>query len=322
MKAESYTAASVFPIKVVLNKTAVSDLRKIRPIHLQINPTNRCNLNCSFCSCSERDKSKEIDFDLIRAIITKAAGCGCKAVTITGGGEPCLYTYINELIDFIGGSSLKIGLVTNGTSFDKLKHDTYSKITWLRISHSDYRPFNKEYRDKIEKAISIGTSVDWAFSYVVTTIPKPETIIKIINFSNDNGITHIRLVSDILDTESEYSMDSIKKILYTSGVDTSLIIYQSRKVYVKGRKKCLISLLKPVVGVDGCLYPCCGVQFSRIPPANDYNDSVCMGKGMDIDKLYKEQLYYDGSDCARCYYDEYNVLLDKMTAKIEHIDFV
>ena len=49
---ESYTVASAFPVKVAINQELIESIitdRLISPIHIQINPTNECNLNCDFC---------------------------------------------------------------------------------------------------------------------------------------------------------------------------------------------------------------------------------------------------------------------------------
>ena len=71
---EEFTSAEVqYPKKLVINKNALKAImdNKLYPIHPQIYPTNRCNLNCSFCSCSDRDKSKELDLEVIKKFILK-----------------------------------------------------------------------------------------------------------------------------------------------------------------------------------------------------------------------------------------------------------
>jgi organic radical activating enzyme len=317
----SYTSANIFPVKVLLNKDIISDSGKIRPSHVHVNPTNLCNLDCHFCSCKKRNKTKEIDLDLLKEIMWRLAVCGCKAVTITGGGEPCLYTHVNELVDFAGNNLfLKIGFVSNGISLNRI--ETYSNIEWLRISHSDYRPFDKKYQDKLEKAISSGQSVDWAFSYVVTAKPNFETMAKVIQFANEHDFTHVRLVPDLINLDNIPDMAFIKKEMRNRNVNDSIVIYQGRKQFVRGRSKCLISLLKPVVGADGLMYPCCGAQCAKTPPAYDYDATMCMGAGLNIEEIYQKQQYFDGSGCTTCYYDEYNVLLNKLITPISHKEFV
>ena len=48
----SFTAASNYPLKVLLNKTIIDkiiDEKFIVPWHIQINPTALCEQNCDWC---------------------------------------------------------------------------------------------------------------------------------------------------------------------------------------------------------------------------------------------------------------------------------
>jgi len=83
----SYAAASLFPIKILLNNGLVKHIRenrKIPMVHVQLNPTNRCNRSCSFCSCSERNKSIELTHKRIVNVMKEVKKYGCQSVTITG----------------------------------------------------------------------------------------------------------------------------------------------------------------------------------------------------------------------------------------------
>ena len=73
----SYTAADSIPLKLLLDKDLIGHAvahKKLLPIHIQLLPTNRCNLNCKFCSCSARSKTLELDFDLAKIIDMCKAG--------------------------------------------------------------------------------------------------------------------------------------------------------------------------------------------------------------------------------------------------------
>ena len=79
MNKESFTSASVFPTKL-LHKKVVED-GKIIPIHPQIYVTNKCNLNCDFCSCCDRQKKLEMKFVEVIEVIDVLADRGTKAIT-------------------------------------------------------------------------------------------------------------------------------------------------------------------------------------------------------------------------------------------------
>ena len=323
----SYTAANTFPIKILKHKKLLKALfgGRIIPIHIQLNPCNRCNLKCQFCSCSKRDVGLELSYKAINNIIKKVVDLGCEAVTITGGGEPLMHPKINGIIkDFISQEIL-VGLVSNGLLLDKLHNKILNKITWCRISCSDERPFNKEKVSHLIKAINHAPKVDWAFSYVVTKDVDISNIIKYIEFANDYKFTHIRIVSDLINMVDELpSMKYIKKEIQQAGADDSKVNYQGRKLFDKGQEKCYISLLKPNIDAKGDIYPCCGSQFSLFQPDLDYSQKMRMGSIKDIEDIYSKQQYFNGSICYRCYYKTYNDVLGNLlnTNKLQHKEFV
>ena len=321
---ESYTSADTFPIKVLqASQEILSRTGKIRPYHIQLYPTNLCNLNCSFCSCANRNKTDVLPYSEIKSIVRTAKSLGCRAVTISGGGEPSLHPEINEIIKFISKNGMRVGLTTNGISLDNIANSILNNhVTWLRISHSDLRTFYTPYKEHLYKKLRNCPRVDWGFSYVVTDAINYPVLTEIIKFSNEYNAVYVRLVSDLLQLENIIDMQTIKNNLAHDNVDDSLVIYQGRKQFTYGRKKCLISLLKPVINANGMIYPCCGSQYSTEIPDLSCSDSFSMGSATDLKSLYKNQKYFDGSKCHRCYYDDYNTVLDKLTTRVEHGEFL
>lgn len=318
---KSYTAASTLPAKLLQDAELIQRIRAgyIPPVHVQINPTNRCNLNCDFCSCSERDKKLEISVGKMMVACLVFKKLGCKSATITGGGEPLLYPAINNLIRALNRYlNIKVGLVTNGTQFAKL--EAYNDITWCRISSSDDR---EPDWGGIKRAVQNAPEIDWAFSHVVTRNPNFKIIGPLVDFANQQGFTHVRLVADLLDIEATApKMADVKHFLSVQGINDSKVIYQDRADYVRGRKRCLISLLKPVIGADGGIYPCCGVQYAQVEPGRDYVEEMRMGFVNEMEDIWKNQGYFDGSKCARCYYDPYNVALELISTPLTHKEFL
>ena len=141
MKNNSFTAASSIPYKIIINDGIVSDVKhhSIKPIHIQLNPTNTCNFKCSFCSCKNRNVGEELDFKRLKETIEKFYKLGTRAITITGGGEPLCYSHINDFFQLIINEydDIKIGLTTNGVLLPKLNNEYFKRLTWCRISVSD-----------------------------------------------------------------------------------------------------------------------------------------------------------------------------------------
>jgi len=320
----SYTAADSVPMKILLDNELVWHAqrhRRLIPIHIQFLPTNKCNLTCAFCSCAERDKNLEMDFGLAKDIIDKCKRLGTKAVTITGGGEPLLYSRFDELLDYFAEKNIKIGLVTNGLLLHKSDISSLNKITWCRISNGDDRYMGGTYRTRLEQVIKNTFNVDWAFSHVVSNNPNYEEIARIVDFANEFNFTHVRLVADLFHPEV-IAMDSIREYLNKNGIDDSKVIYQERKAYSRGGE-CYIGYLKPLIGPDAKVYACCGVQYALEKPSKDLPDELCLGNALDMDKIIeRSNIPLDGTICIKCYYMNYNILLKGLLKEVVHKEFV
>jgi MoaA/NifB/PqqE/SkfB family radical SAM enzyme len=317
MNKYSYTAANSLPLKIIKDKELLDNLSKGRiiPIHAQLNPTNKCYMNCSFCSCKNRDRQLELSLQQITDLIKDLVYLGCKAVTITGGGEPLLYTHIIELIELCIGWNIKIGLVTTAQDLDIIHPDILNQITWIRISCSDESKLIDFHTETYPK-------VDLAFSYVVTNKFDIDNLIDYILYANQHNFTHIRVVSDLLNLDNILSMDEIKKQVVNRNIDNSLVIYQGRKEYVKGQKNCYISLLKPNIGADGKIYPCCGISYQKFSNI-DFPECACMGSIDNIIDIIEQKKWYNGENCDKCYYSDYNKMLEVFfTNELKHIEFV
>jgi len=320
----SYTAAGLFPWKILKQPAllaSVKSQRMIQPVHAQFSPTNRCNRNCPMCSCSERDKKQEMSLGDAKKIIDGLQRYGCKAVTITGGGEPLLHPQFSDIVKHFIHRGIKIGLVTNGMLLHTIPAEVIRQITWCRISNDDSRAMTVEYAGTLDQAIKRASSVDWAFSHVASTEPNFEEIRRVVGFANEHDFTHVRLVSDLFAVES-VELIEVRGFLRASQVSDDLVIYQGRKAYERGGL-CFIGYLKPFIGTDCNIYACCGAQYALDPPSRDLPEELCLGSALELDKIYgRESKPLDGSICKRCYYGSYNEALGNMLKTLQHGEFV
>jgi hypothetical protein len=326
----SFTAANSFPVKIIQNMDLMEKLSQgyIPPYHVQLNPTNVCTFHCDFCSCKNREKSDRLGKEETLHLIDTLSELGCGSITLTGGGEPTLFPFLDDIIERATSYGIDVGLVTNGSYKrpDYISPEILNKVTWCRISCSDILPQQIDVEQWFTNVITLvvqAPKVDWSFSYVIGKNPNIFLLSRIINFANDNNFTHVRIVSNLLDLDNTPDMDNIKCLLTKERkLDDSKIIYQGRKKFTHGAKKCYISLLKPVVGAEGGLYPCCGTQYALDTPSLDYEKTMKMGEMNQIKKFYDKQKPFDGSKCVKCYYNEYNDLLSRILNKTEHKRFV
>ena len=320
---QHFTAASTVPAKLLRNALLVQCIRErnVIPVHPQLIPTNRCNLNCGFCSCKNRDKTLEMPLDDGVSMMKWFSDRGAKAVTITGGGEPMLYRRINELILAIHRMGIKIGLVSNGIALRNLSAEAGEAITWCRVSASD----EDNRLEGLQKQVERFPRIDWALSYVVTANPDIKNIGQHIQFANTLKMTHIRLVSDLLDLDNAAQMNLIKSTVAGMGIVDRRVIYQSRTAYVTGASRCWISLLKPVIGPDLTFYPCCGVQYAEDNMSLDLGNTMAMGRWPEVIRRWRTedmQCPFNGEGCSRCYYGEYNAVMEALVAENRHAEFV
>lgn len=318
---QSYTASNIVPWKIAQGDGIVAN-GFIRPVHVQFYPTNLCNLSCSWCSCAGRDDSLSLPKKDIEPLIRMFVFLGMKSATITGGGDPLMYPYIDDLLWSLSNYKVAIGMVTNGTLLHvKLRPELTKRIEWIRISAGDGREFSSNYFEHLDHIISRTSHIDYAFSYVVTNEPDYEQIGRILEFAEEQSFTHVRLVTDLMDITNAEDMKTVKEQLHGMPGE-QLVIYQDRKQYTAGFKRCLISLLKPLVGPDGMIYPCCGVQYALPEPRKDLEPSMSMGHWREFAERSIRQNAFDGSNCVVCYYEHYQTLLEQMSMHLEHGDFV
>lgn len=314
MNKSNYTSADIdLPIKVLHDTELVTSIVKDNYIplrHLQLCLTNRCQLNCRYCSCRDRDKGVEMPLIDAATKLREAVDLGCRGVTITGGGEPLLYPHINEVIRAAESIKIKVGLATNGLALGNL----YVSPDWCRVSFDSRRKY-KALAYELRKAVKRHPIADWAVSFVA--YEGLGELKKIVKFANSNKFTHIRIVADILNPDDAL-INEAKRLL--KGID-QLVIYQYRSNPTHGNDKCLISLIKPTVAADGTIFPCCGAQYAIGTDADrDFPMSMSMGK--DLKTLIQRQQYFDGSRCGRCYYENYNKLLGYLMQGVEHKEFI
>lgn len=339
---ESYHSAGAFPVKLF----CVTELlqKRLRPLHLQLNLTNSCQLACSYCSCADRRDKKNVvrnvmDIYDLRHYLNIMPSL--QACTITGGGEPLLYPALKEIIYILSEKGIKIGIVTNGIELKRLTHDMITRLTWIRISFDNARKTLPEIPDIIP-------SCKIAYSYVVSpfeTDPKApswryqtistervDNLLSLINEVKLGKATHLRIVSDIASSENtKYRlefMNHMHKAKLNISSQPHGIIIQNRQHHTPGSKKCWHSLVKPVVDVDGQVYPCCGAQYAygeMEKGSRRYLSKLSMGSVDEyIEKYVCNEEPFDGSVCSRCYYNAYNETLGAIviSRNIVHKEFL
>lgn len=121
------------------------------PINVEIDLTNRCNHGCSWCHFAYTHTKGPLansvkpkgyintgdvfDFYLLLDVVNQLAAIGVKSITWTGGGEPSLYPFIKEIVNYTHSLGIDQGIYTNGSFInEELASVLKSKTTFIYIS--------------------------------------------------------------------------------------------------------------------------------------------------------------------------------------------
>lgn len=126
------------------------------PLHLDIDPTNRCNLSCSMCprtwyiqegrrewNPSERLGNMALDFYL--RLIEEGAAKGLKSVKLNFLGEPLLYPRLEEMVAAAARAGLWVMLNTNATLLTPERSERLLKAGLSDIFFSFDSPYPEAY---------------------------------------------------------------------------------------------------------------------------------------------------------------------------------
>jgi MoaA/NifB/PqqE/SkfB family radical SAM enzyme len=299
-----YTSSDV---KMLQHLDRLKDMQegKVRPITLQIAPTDKCNLNCPFCSVKER-AMKEWKFSSLMSAIDTFHSMGIKAVEITGGGDPTMYPQINELIEYCFMKGLKIGMITNGVALRKnVSQENLDRLTWLRIS-----------LNSLDQMYSIDIPTikgDLGFSYVYNDMSSRRKLLAMQAVKNMHKGKFLRVVPNCLSTTEIENFKQMARSLQP--------IYKNMFFQVKDYskpKRCMFGYLKPFLNSDGYVYHC-----SAIPLLNrkfDEHFRICHWS--KAKKAWEAAKWFDTKKCGICFFRQQNELLEDVLAEVPHKEWV
>lgn len=321
-KVSSYTSANAIPVKIFTHPDVIDKLvneKYIGPTHVQLCPTNRCNLACDWCSFGNRNLREEIPASDLEEMVEMFHKMGTKGVTLTGGGDPAIHPYISKLILSLKSNGMAVGLVTNGKAYQRISPEAIDALTWTRMSFDDSRKWDEKIIEQVDYLVQHGGNVDKSFSYVVAKHPINPNLRDVIQYANDYYFKHVRIVENLF-TPGLTSMADVKALV--KDLDTSKVIFQGKKEYNPGHPSCLISLIKPFIAADGYVYPCCGITYAFDDNQRKEPHEMRMGHWREMPEIWKNQKNFNGGDCKKCYYKEYNDVLNALKSDIVHKEFI
>jgi len=314
--------------KLLHNLEELVDMQQrhtLYPISIQFAPTDKCNLDCDFCSVKNRN-GDEIDYNLALKAISDFRQLGAKSIEFTGGGDPTMYPQINSLIKAAYHYGYKIGMITNGVALTKkLDQCSLDKLNWLRISlnsldYVDHIDIPKEVIiEENDKKIKIPRPYTLGFSYVINDRTTEETLSKVADYAEKHNAEYVRIVPNCLNEATiEKSKNLAERLIHRPK-----FFYQS-KSYEKP-EQCLIGYIKPFVAPDGFIYMCSANPLL----ARKFDERFRIGHIKSVEATYGDKIvggsikYFDTKNCGKCFFkDQNDMLLDIMREDVKHKEFI
>jgi organic radical activating enzyme len=297
-------------------------------ISSHISPTADCNNDCDYCSFGKRDKKEYIPFHVIDNYLTKVYEFGCKAITLTGGGEPMIYPKIQLVIDNILYYGMQLGIITNGYH---LQNTLEQPFKWIRISFNN----NPEFLSTIVNTIPPRKKGTIGFSMIMTKSNMQITPDFIKSMMKKYDAKYIRLVPDCVLNEERRNKSYVQIIKWLGSYynDQSFII-QYKKLIAPISKICHQSYFRPYLSEfeGGTVFACDCMGLNNGIRRFDRKYALC--KAEDIEDYMNKNIVqaFDSSiDCSNCAYSKTNNMLEEIYLNkkfnicednIDHINFV
>lgn len=112
------------------------------PIYIRIKPINQCNHNCFYCVYDhdvsgvhgDTNRLDSLPREKMLEILSNLKEMGVKAVTYSGGGEPLIYPYIEEVLQKTREYGIDLSIITNGQQLTGKKAELLKDAKWVRVS--------------------------------------------------------------------------------------------------------------------------------------------------------------------------------------------
>src|SRR5260370_5253334 len=78
------------------------------PYHVEIYPSDRCNIDCFFCSTASLRGNDELPLVRIEELIAEMQEAGTRSIRFAGGGEPLFHRKTKDLLPMIGRSGIPV----------------------------------------------------------------------------------------------------------------------------------------------------------------------------------------------------------------------
>ena len=267
--------------------------KRFKKIYVEI--TNKCNLNCSFCSKTKR-KLREMKVEEFSLVIEKIKSY-TDFIYLHIKGEPLLHSNFDSILSICDENNIKVNITTNGTllskNFENLNN--HSCIRQINVSLHSENNINNYFDDVFECCKKLSTKM--FISYRLWTLK---------NYSLDKKSTEI--VKKIInsynlstkDVEKLKDEKSFKIDINTFVNKDNLFDWPNSSLGLNIDGKCYG--LDTHIGIlsDGTVVPCCLDSEGELSLGNIFKDSLDDILNCELAKKIIQGFKENKSSCLLC----------------------
>lgn len=266
----------------------------VQPVTVEIDPSNRCNLNCSFCMYSEYRKNNNVDLNIedYNRVINELSLEGTKSITFTGGGEPTMNPKFNHMVEMALAYDFEIGLITNGIKLLEVKNKKLFKFIRVSLNAATRKTYEeitgKDYFNivinNIEIAIRQGAFI--GISYVVNEINNKE-IENAKDLAESLGVKYIQYKPSVY-----HNGDIFNQYCISSNNEK---VISTKRYKAIDDTPCKISELIGVIGADSNIYYCCQYRGNELFKLGSISSDTFRSIWSN-----RKKIFVDVSKCPHC----------------------
>ncbi|OLN33524.1 radical SAM/SPASM domain-containing protein [Desulfosporosinus metallidurans] len=277
------------------------------PLHLDIEPTNACNLKCPMCPRTVllNDENKNSDFHIgsmdmntFKKIIDEAVDIGVYSVKLNWLGEPLVHSNIVDMVAYAKGKGI-IDVMFN-TNAVLLTEDISRRLIEAGLDKIFFS-FDSPLKEKYEQ-IRIGANFEDTLN----------NIIRFTKIRTEMGKAHpLTRVSMVLMENNKEEYDKYVEIFRNIVDIVAYVEYREpvgnetneTKLYEQGFA-CSQLWQRMFIAWDGEVIPCCVDSQRELVMGNIHKDTI---KDIwnnevysNIRKLHKDGMLYELDLCRKC----------------------
>jgi radical SAM protein with 4Fe4S-binding SPASM domain len=325
------------PLRLLRDKENLDRYRRGEnpfPTSVEIDPSNGCNHDCSFCiyhSMHGPGRSERLSDERLMRLIDELHELGTRSILFVGGGEPMTHTRTADAIERAAGYGISCGLVTNGSLVmgeraKKLKqHATYVRFSFDAASAETHLLLHrKDDFDQIVanlfelSALDGPCTVGTGFFINEQNVHEVYACAELVKRSGADYI-QLKSYSGIAIPDEWYGemLDEVEKTLSLSDetFDVHVMdrLFHRQTFQVRGYTRCHMQALKTVINADGSVYLCAQKRTNPDGRIGNIND-MPLAEVWNGEQRRQKVATLDLVKCPFCVHDQHNKMVEFLTS--------